>query len=412
MLTTEQKATIARTTRYNWNGFSHEDYFGYELVKDYIADFDYMKEVLTKKHLKQAMKFACSISYGYSGIISEIEKNKKLVRKHAENISFSINRIARYGKMKKKDACKLFGVSRDWFYRHRKKKPCLISKIGKCFRQFPNQMTIKELSKIEKIVQLPESIGKTMTTLYYDSMRKGLFFCGRTTFFKYAKSFGYVKIKKPKSKHKKPGFKATRVFEWLHVDITDVKTEMDGIQKVAFVKDNYSKALLHYKSIPKNAGSQFICELFEETFAKYGLLNTTLPINILSDGGSENRGSLLEWINQIIAPPIVTKITANTPEFPFSNSMSESTHSIYKTEFMKTKHSYDITQHLKNLDRFMIYYNDERFPTDHFGLNPSEVLNGRTPNKFKFRTKKKNAKVKRIKQNQEFNQCPLVCFSI
>ena len=58
------------------------------------------------------------------------------------------------------------------------------------------------------------------------------------------------------------------------------------------------------------------------------------PINILSDGGSENKGSVIEWVNQLVAPPVVKKVTAQTPEFEYSNSMSESTHSTYNTNYL------------------------------------------------------------------------------
>jgi hypothetical protein len=133
--------------------------------------------------------------------------------------------------------------------------------------------------------------------------------------------------------------RASRVFAWLHVDITLVQTVNDGVQRVAFVKDNYSKAILGYTSADGSAGSQFIRTLFEEVFQRYDLLNAAEAINILSDGGSENKGSLLEWINQLEAPPGVRKISVNSPEFEFSNSMAESTHSIFKTEFMRRKHS-------------------------------------------------------------------------
>ena len=57
----------------------------------------------------------------------------------------------------------------------------------------------------------------------------------------------------------------------------------------------------------------------------------------------------------------------------------------------------------------MIYYNYERFPTDHYGLTPMEVLEGQIPNKFKFRVDIKNAQEERVKANQKFNQCPIVC---
>tara|TARA_B100000809_G_C14691414_1_gene370687 strand:+ start:315 stop:554 length:240 start_codon:yes stop_codon:yes gene_type:complete len=79
---------------------------------------------------------------------------------------------------------------------------------------------------------------------------------------------------------------------------------------------------------------------------------------------------VLDWVDNIIAPPIVKKITAKTLKFPFSNSMSESTHSIYKTEYMKRKLSINVEQHIKDLDDFMLYYNHERFPGDLHGFTP------------------------------------------
>jgi len=342
--------------------------------------------------------------------LNKIDGNKKLLREQSNNISFSIERIAQKANIKITDACKVFGVSKDWFYRHRKKNNCSKSILDKCFHQYPNQLTFKEVSKIEKIVTQQENFGKTKTTLYFDAMRKKLIACGLSTFFKYADLVGYQKFKKKKSKHRPPGFRATQVYEWLHVDVTHVQTQNDGIQYVAFVKDNYSKALLGFKTTAERPGSGFIRDLFIETFKEHNLLNATNDINILSDGGSENKGVLLDWINQIVAPPLVKKLTAQTEDFPHSNSMAESTHSIYKTEFLKGKHSLDKENHLKNITAFFNYYNDYRFPFEFYGLTPMEVLNGEKPDKTKYREQIQNAQKERLKEKREFNGCPLVCY--
>lgn len=409
MLDPEQIKTIPRTTRNNWKHFSHENYFGYEMAKDYIADFDYMKDVLTNKHLKRGMKLMCALSYGYRDIINQIEGNKKLLREHSNSITASIERVAKYGNIKITDACKIIGVSRNWFYRHRRKNICSKSITNRCFHQYSNQLTFNEVAKIESIVSDPNNFGKTKTTLYFDAMRKKLIICGLSTFFKYADLVGYQKIQKKKNKHRPPGFRATHPFEWLHVDVTHVQTKNDGMQYVAFVKDNYSKALLSYKSTSEKPGSGFIRDLFDETFKKHKLLDTAQPIYILSDGGSENKGALLHWINQIKVPPVVKKLTARTEEFPHSNSMAESTHSIYKTEFLQRKHSIDKAQHLKDLESFFSYYNEKRYPFDFFGLNPIEVLTGQKPDKKRFQKQIEERKKQRIEENRNFNNCPLVC---
>jgi transposase InsO family protein len=229
-------------------------------------------------------------------------------------------------------------------------------------------------------------------------------------FFKYADLTGYVKRKKKPKTECRIGFRANNVFEWLHIDVTLIQTQNDGVQRVAFVKDNSSRALLHYKSTSGSADSNFIRELLEETFAKYHLLDAQNPINILTDGGSENKGAVIDWINNLVAPPVVRKITAKTFEFPFSNSMSESTHSIYKTEYMQRKLSLDVEQHIIDLDNFMIYYNHNRYPFKLYGLTPFKVLNGEVPHKNRFRSIIKDAQKNRLTENQAFNDCPILCF--
>ena len=68
-----------------------------------------------------------------------------------------------------------------------------------------------------------------------------------------------------------------------------------------------------------------------------GNQNKQLPVHILSDGGPENKGVFLDWLGELNLPPIVRKVTALSDLFPFSNSMSERIHSIFKSEFYKSK---------------------------------------------------------------------------
>ena len=228
--------------------------------------------------------------------------------------------------------------------------------------------------------------------------------CGLTTFRKYSNALGFVKQKPIRAKSKK-GFVSSYVFEWLHIDITNVQTIKDGLQKVAFVKDNFSSALLHKKSTSGKAGSGFITELLQETFEKFKLYDKKRDIHILSDGGPENKGQVLSWIKNIQAPPIVKKITAMTEEFPFSNAMSEITHSIYKSEFMGGKISEDQASHLKSLDAFMEYYNFHRYPCRLYGKTPMQIVNGEAIDKQLYINRIKEAKIARAQVNRNFNQC-------
>ena len=94
-----------------------------------------------------------------------------------------------------------------------------------------------------------------------------------------------------------------------------------------------------------------------------------------------------------------------TDEFPFSNAMSEITHSIYKSEFMGGNHSEDQASHIASLDSFMDYYNHHRYPCRLYGKTPMEIINGQDVDKTLFSEILKQAKVDRLEVNKNFNEC-------
>jgi len=406
MLDQEQLTQIPKNTCKNWNKFKHEHYDCDDWIKPFLENFEDLKTVYMREHLRKTMVLLLNISNGYHQVLSSVSKKKKVLKENASAIVNSIDKLVSVSNLKIARACEFYGVSKDWFYREKRKISCAISPFKLCYKQHPNQLTTQEVSTIEQIVFNPDNYGKTKTTLYYQALRNKLVFCAKSTFCKYATALGYQKPKYKKKQIKK-GFRASRVFEWLLVDITYVPTLEDSMQKVAFVKDNFSKAILHCKSTNGKAGSEFITKLIQETFDKYDLFNKPNPINILSDGGSENKGELLSWVKHINAPSIVNKITARTDDFPFSNSMAESTHSIFKTEFLRKQLSKNETEHLKNLDRFVLYYNNERFPGELLGLKPLEVINGKIPDKDYFKEKIQQSRKNRVAINQNFNDCSI-----
>ena len=336
MLTDEQIKQIPKTTRHYWNNYDHEDHFGYEWIFDILVDFVNLKAIQERKYLKRTMKFAVAMSNGFHALMADVNQKKSILRKHKEEITWSIQRISRYSGITAQAACKLYGVTTDWYYRHKNKVKviCKKSAFQKCFRQYPNQLTLQEMSIIQEAVNSDEYAGMTKATIFFKLLRKGVLFCGYSTFCKYANQFGY-KTPEKYTPPRKQGIKASRVFEWLHIDVTHIQTLKDGLHRVAMIKDNFSKAILHMKSAVGYPDSELIRDLLKETFDMYGLSKEIDPIHILSDGGSENKGKVLEWVAQIPKPPEVFKITARTEECPQSNSMIESAFRLYKTGYMK-----------------------------------------------------------------------------
>ena len=294
MLDIQQQKDIPKTTKYNWKKIKHENYYGHEIAIDYINQFDAIKDVFASKFTFKALRLMLKTRSGYYQMLQGIQQKKKLLKDNAESIINGVDQIVESTNINRSTACRLYGISKDWYYAQKQKIVCTLNPFQKCYLKHPNQLAQNEVIIIENIVNDISNYGKTKTTLYYKSIRKGIINCGKSTFFKYANALGYKKVKRTVKPQKE--FRASRIFEWLHVDITNVPTIEDGIQKVAFVKDNFSKAILHYSSIEGKAGSVFIANLFQETFEKYKLFEASKPINILSDGGSENKGQFLSWI--------------------------------------------------------------------------------------------------------------------
>ena len=398
MLSTQELGKIPRTTKHNWKQFDHDNYFGYEWAKAYIDQFDDIKDIFQSRFTARAIKTILKTRRGFYNMLGESVHHKNLLKQHANSILSSIEDMARFSKITIARACKFYGISKDWYYAQKRKVVCQSSLFKKCYHQYPNQLTLKEVTAIEFLIKDTEHIKKPMTTIYYDAIRNDRIHCGITTFRKYVNALGYIKSKPFRAKAKK-GFKSSYVFEWLHIDITNVQTLKDGIQKVAFVKDNFSSALLHYRSTAEKAGSQFIKELLEETFQKFSLYDHKKDIHILSDGGPENKGEVLSWVKHINASPVVKKITAMTEVFPFSNSMSEITHRIYKSEFMGGDHSENKVSHIKSLDAFMDYYNNNRYPCRLYGRTPMEIIDGQAIDRSLFSETLKKAKANRLEVN-------------
>lgn len=411
MLPPEIIKQIPKRTQQHWDHFEHENYFGNDWTKDYVNDFDNIKHVLNSKHLKRAMNAICAMSKGYKDVIKLVSKNKKFMRENAANICFAIRHFKKQSGLKISQVCKLYGVNKDWYYRHRDKTKCVKSHIDKCYQQYSGQLTFEEASEIQKIAENKDNFYKSKISLYYGAMRKGLVYCSRTTFYKYLNIFEFRGFEKNKEKHiKRDGFYASRPFEALHVDITHIPTQNDGMIKCAFVKDNYSKAIIGVKFTIDNANSRFIKNLFKMVFRKHKVLDMTDDIFVISDGGPENKGEFISFIDGIPSPPKITKLIAKTNEFPFSNNASEALHKILKQEFIRDRPIHGMAHFKKLILEFIQYYNKCRYPTDLKGYTPIEVLQGAEPTPKLFSQQIKQRQKERINENRAFNDCPIYKF--
>ena len=110
--------------------------------------------------------------------------------------------MAQFSNVTIRKAYKFYGISKDWYYAQKRKIMCSTSLFKKYYRQYPNQLTLKEVTDIGFLVKDFENSKKPITTIYYDAIRKSLIACGITTFRKYAKALGHIKSKPIRAKAK------------------------------------------------------------------------------------------------------------------------------------------------------------------------------------------------------------------
>jgi len=212
MLSTEDLKELPRTTKYNWNHFKHEDYYGVELVTDYIKQFDDIKDIYQSKYTARAVKTILKVRKGYYKMLGELVHHKKLLALHADSIVSSVEDMALFTGVTVIKSCKFYGVSKDWYYNQKNKIICELSPFTKCFKQYPNQLSLNEINSIEGAISDPKNNRFPLSTIHYQGLRNKKFGFGITAFRKYAAAFGYTKPKRKKKKAKL-GFRASYVFE-------------------------------------------------------------------------------------------------------------------------------------------------------------------------------------------------------
>jgi hypothetical protein len=400
MLKDEQLRIIPNSTLSYWRSFNHKEFFGYEWIHDYIETDIQMKDVAKRKIGITVIRFVGRMYKCYDQLLSDTKSFKRIIKSNATLVVSTIDKLNSYVNNLHL-SCKLMKISTTQYYRLKNKVHCTASVLNLCYKTHPLQLSVPEAAIINDCITNPQNFYKPLCSLYYGLMRAGKLFCSLSTFYKYASLILGKRIKYEKETDT-DSFRASKVFECLHIDTTIVPTETGGSRRAVLIKDNKSKALLHKALVP-NGESDYIRDLLKATFEKYNLLNTTQTVNIISDGGPENKGKVLEWVSGLKNDKVL-KLTAQE-NFNHSNNMIESLFHIFKYEFLRDRKIHDDAGLLKELNAFEDYYNWHRFPIELYGYAPMEVVHGAIPDRNRFKEDIKKAQQKRYLLNKASTYC-------
>jgi hypothetical protein len=382
---------IPYSTRTYWKQLNQEKQFGFEVVEDYLLSNADIKAVYTNKTVFKICRLVCRVHDAFVKTGKLLRERPAQYKKQiAELLVQSVDSICNYVSVDV--AARIMNISSDTYYRLRNEFVCVRSRTRRCFRQYPQQLSLREVQVIDNAVNDPANFGLPLSTVFFQLLCAGKLFCALSTFYKYVPKI----IREQKQKVTRESLRAAFPFQMLHVDITEIITET-GKQKVAFIKDNFSKAILNFAVLP-TAASMFIRELFVQTFSVYRIGDCVKHVSIVSDGGSENKGELLVWIAQQLVPE-VRKLTSGIDVR--SNSMSESIHHTLKNEYrLRFGVPRDVEDLVRRLQDFVHYMNHEKFPIEHYGYSCWEVLHGAVPDRRRFAIQMAEAKVIRLEENR------------
>ena len=393
---------IPSSTLDNWKNRDTCKLFGLDNVRDSEENLKMMKDYLSVKVLLKVAKAVYFIYCTYVMLFDSVKNKKKIFRQSKEIIINTIDRVK--DSIGQERALRAFNISYQQFYAWKKKINCKISPANLCRKIYHNQLTAKEVDTIKEYLTKPEYRHWNITPVYFQVLRDKAAFFSRTTFYKYANRLQLQRAKPEKKKYS-TGIRADAPKKVLHMDVTIYRPLDHSRVYLYFLVDNFSRFILNWKaSLEYSANITF--QNISEAYDKYKLVKVNPVIDLITDGGSENKGAVDVFLNR--PQSNIQNLVAQT-DIIYSNSMVEAVNKRIKYDFLFTVNLLDIQQTIQYLAWAVKQYNNKPHSAL-YGLTPKEVFNGMLPDKDMFKTAIKIAAEKRKSIN--INQQCLNCFEV
>lgn len=393
------KSGIPASTISTWKNSDYAGYYGHEMRLVQDQAFEYYELLEKYRSLKKTVFVLARIWVGISGFVLPVLQKRKDLEEEFINFIQHLFTV-----FPKKMALKIAGISQASFYEKiaRLKFKCGESPTELCIQRNPMQLCIAEVQKIKDLFSDMDMTCWPASSLYYEGIRNRGLFISLSTFYKYVNILGF-KRKWKKRIHKSEGLRAKRPNEYLHVDTTLWELENGKKMAIAFVSDNFSRAILGWNTSLKNGADNILPALKKTIDMIRSNYPALVEATLVADGGSENHADSVEVQLRETKIPAITKVIAQR-DIRFSNSPVEAVNKIVKRylRFYKPSTYDDVVKCLELIEKD---YNYKRPHGSLTGLTPMEAY--KEPEKsLDFTAEKRAAKGLRIVQNQKINCLP------
>ena len=352
---------IPKSTLSNWRKESPEKYY-----TGGIERLDQIDELLTfYPSLPGAFHGLIRLLKTYQNCMKTSSSYSQILREHKEQIVKAVHSCKNTISLKK--AIRLFGISIHTFYEWRSQVelPCLTSPIKQCKTRRTNQLTMEEVSKMEKLLTDQKIAHWSIASIHHYARRMGLVIAGLQTWYKYNQLMKWRKTRQKRKPQNYHPLRATRPNEYWHMDVTIFRTR-DGVKNYIYaLMDNFSRKVLSWEVSDKLSGA-ISTDLVRKALSLGRTHYPELVSHLIVDGGSENNNQLME--DFLLHSPII-KLVAQK-DIPSSNSMVEAKNMKIKYECLHRK---DILNQ-KGLIKELVEFFDEDSR-----VKPLNALGGYTP---------------------------------
>lgn len=403
MLPKQFRSKIPSSTISTWRKTDYSQYIGHEF-RYFFDDAFSQAEVAhrnqkLKSTLQAVLKTWFKLSFAIKPIIREASQNKELQNRLLQAVNYLRSNIGL------ERTLKLFGLSKPLYYQWilESRFDCSDSFTQLCMRRHPQQLQLKEIHKIKKLLTEPQTDHWPIVSIAGEALRKNKMVASLYSWYKYARLWQISK-KVPGKRRKLIGIQSTYANEYLHVDTTFYEILEGKKVSISFVMDNYSKMILGFHVSTRNTFDLVIKSMGAalKTISKHSKHST--PI-LVTDGGKENHN---KQVNEFIARIAkrkkikITKIRA-LKDIRFSNSPVEAVHRTIKSRYLKGK-KFESLKALNNYLKWAVKdYNECRPHNKHRPRTPYEVYFD-IPLGFDER-KRVKAAIKRRVRNNKNTQC-------
>jgi putative transposase len=402
---------IHRSLISKWKREDPEKYYGYELNESVDELYEVLKNVANNELIQKTVRNVYRINKilkdcigsGREYVYKLKEQKTRIVRViQSSKDSIGINK-----------ARKLFGITKSTFRTWAMEEffHCNHAVTKLCNNAYPQQLTIKEIHKMHRMLVHEKFLHWPIVSLAYYAMRKSIVKAHPNTWYKYAK---LMKIKRRRKRKFIPkyeeGLRAQFPNEKWHADITLFQTADGATSYIFLVVDNFSRCIISWR-VASTKSAKIRLETFIEAIDKAGILPKIVAkkqTDLIVDGGKENNN---EAVETFIEKYPIEKLVA-LRDIEKSNSIVEAVNRIIKYDYLYPRQIQNQSQLIAIMENVVIPdYNNKRPHGSLKGLTPFEAYSQVKLNYKKIREKMIKVHRDRICYNKTYSclGCPFDC---